>query len=153
MAQPFQFALLLQLARDKREEAVRQMQWAQQHLDQGLQQQQEIGRYREEYRARLATNSQQGILIQQWNDFQLFLARLDAAVEQMREEVLRRESGFLAAKQCWFECEKEVKAFETLAIRHQEQVLRREGRREQQLSDEWVNIVFSARVDASGSSS
>lgn len=143
MAKPFQFTLLLQLAIDKREEAVITMRNARQRLSNAQRQLEEIETYRAEYRGRLADSGRQGIRMQQWNDFRLFLARLDGAVEQMHGEIHRCEQAVEATRLAWVACEKEVKAFETLQSRHHEREALRETKLEQRRSDEWVSTTWA----------
>ena len=142
MSKPFQFAFLLELAIDKREEAARLISVAlnrQQLMRERLVQ---IEQYREEYRVRLTETGSRGMHIHQWNDFQLFLAKLDTAVEQQIVELQRSDVQVENAMQHWREREKEVKAFETLLDRHNAREIRRENRWEQGASDESATNVY-----------
>lgn len=140
MAKAFQFAFLLQLAEDKREEAARAISVAVQRLEQSKQRLTQIEQYRLEYRARLTDTASRGMRIHQWNDFHLFLAKLDSAVDQQVLDRERCEAQVEASKQAWLVCEKEVKAYEMLRARHNERENLKEAKREQKLSDEWASI-------------
>ncbi|GAB3265019.1 flagellar export protein FliJ [Chitinimonas naiadis] len=140
MAKAFQFAFLLELAEDKREEAARAISAAIQRLEQSKLRLTQIEQYRQEYRSRLTDTASRGMRIHQWNDFQLFLTKLDAAVEQQAVDKLRCESQVEATKQAWLVCEKEVKAYEMLRSRHTERENVKEAKRDQKMSDEWASI-------------
>lgn len=139
MSRRFQFDFLLKLAADRRETAARQMQEAAQRLNGARDRQEQIEGFREEYRRRLTDTAQRGINMTQYRDFQLFLAKLDTAVEQQIQEVGRCESRMEQARQEFLEQERSVKAFEALETRHQQQEVVREAKREQKLSDEWAS--------------
>ncbi|PHV13092.1 flagellar export protein FliJ [Chitinimonas sp. BJB300] len=141
MAKPFQFAFLLALAIEKREEAARLISVALSRQQQMQERLNQVEQYREEYRLRLTDTATRGMRVHQWNDFQLFLAKLDTAVEQQVMELQRSDAQVEAAKQAWLEREKEVKAFETLHERHNAREGRREGKREQNLSDESASNI------------
>ncbi|GLR14540.1 MULTISPECIES: flagellar export protein FliJ [Chitinimonas] len=149
MAKAFQFAFLLELAIDKREDAARAISAALQRLEQARARRAQIEQYREEYRTRLTDTASRGMRIHQWNDFQLFLAKLDTAVEQQLAEEARCEAQLEARKQAWQACEREVKAYETLQDRHQSRETQREAKQDQKLTDEWASIL-QRRRDASG---
>lgn len=144
MAKPFQFTFLLELAIDKRDTAASAMRDARVRLEGAIHKQQEIENYRNEYRERHAESGRHGVSIHQWQDFRLFLGKLDMAVEQMQGEILRCEQGLEVARQAWLACEKDVKAFETLQVRHEQREMQRENKREQAGSDEWVSNRFAS---------
>lgn len=141
MAKAFQFAFLLELATDKREEAARLISVAINRMQQVRERLAQVEQYREEYRLRLTDTASRGMRIHQWNDFQLFLAKLDLAVDQQQLELRRSEAQVEAAKQAWREREQEVKAYETLQDRHAERETLREAKREQGMSDEWASNI------------
>lgn len=138
MAKAFQFAFLLELAVDKREDAARAISAALGRLQQSRERLAQIEQYRAEYRQRLTDSASRGMRMHQWHDFQLFLAKLDGAVEAQANDVRRCEAVLEQTKQAWQECEKEVKAYETLEVRHHERQGRIEAKREQKQSDEWA---------------
>ncbi|WP_410498984.1 flagellar export protein FliJ [Chitinibacter sp. S2-10] len=133
----FRFAFLLQLAQDEREDASRAMQAAQAAWLQGQAKLEQVDSFRAEYRGRLASSAQTGMSVTQWRDFQLFLAKLDTAAIQQSEEVNRLSAVYEERKVQWLECEKKVKAFEALRVRHEQNEISRENRREQKILDEF----------------
>ncbi|WP_179958231.1 flagellar export protein FliJ [Chitinimonas arctica] len=150
MAKAFQFDFLLKLAIDKREDAARAISAALHKLEQARERARQIDQYREEYRRRLGDTASRGMRMQQWNDFQLFLAKLDQAVEQQAHEQVRCETLLETRKQAWLECEREVKAYETLQDRHEAREGQREAKLEQKQTDEWAAILQRRRDEQAG---
>ncbi|WP_028455146.1 flagellar export protein FliJ [Chitinilyticum litopenaei] len=133
----FRFAFLLDLARDERETAARAMQEAQGRWLTAQGKLDQLDQFRTEYRARLAGQSQGGMTVAQWRDYQLFLAKLDAACEQQQKEISRLLQLYEQSRTAWQECERKVNAFETLQLRHEQKELQREAKYEQKLLDEF----------------
>ena len=133
----FRFAFLLDLARDSREDAAREMQAAQVAWQTAQGKLEQVNSYRHEYRLRLTQGGQGGMTITQWRDFQLFLGKLDQAADLQDREVQRLHGEYERLKRQWFECEKKVKAFEALEGRHLSAEQKRELKREQALLDEF----------------
>ncbi|WP_034619092.1 MULTISPECIES: flagellar export protein FliJ [Chitinibacter] len=137
----FRFAFLLQLALDEREEASRAMQTAQAAWLQAQAKLEQVDAFRNEYRARLTQNGQQGMSVIQWRDFQLFLAKLDGAAQQQGNEVQRLAQLYQERKISWQDCERKVKAFEALRDRHERSEMAKENKREQKILDD-----FNSRI-------
>ncbi|UXY14588.1 flagellar export protein FliJ [Chitiniphilus purpureus] len=133
----FRFHFLLQLAQDEREEAARAMQAAQAAVQSAKHKLEQVETFRDEYRGRLMASGQGGMTVVQWRDYQQFLAKLDAAASAQQAEIVRLEALYLQHKEVWLACEKKVKAFEALKVRHEQDELRRESKREQKLIDEF----------------
>ncbi|KAF0814441.1 Flagellar FliJ protein [Andreprevotia sp. IGB-42] len=133
----FRFAFLLDLARESREDAARDMQAAQAAWQSAQGKLEQVNVYRQEYRARLAQGAEGGMTMIQWRDFQLFLAKLDQAADNQSREVQRLHGEYERLKQVWFDCEKKVKAFEALEHRHLTAEQLKELKREQNLLDEF----------------
>ncbi|WP_374349768.1 flagellar export protein FliJ [Chitinimonas sp.] len=142
MARAFQFDFLLQRAIDRREAAALAIGNASLRVQAAREQLAQIEAYRDEYRLRLNTNAGRGMHMHQWNDFQLFLAKLAGAIEQQMAEVERQLAALESARQFWSECVKEVKAFEALQQRHDFREAQADNRLAQRQSDEWsANMV------------
>ncbi|HSC79189.1 MAG TPA: flagellar export protein FliJ [Chitinolyticbacter sp.] len=133
----FRFAFLLELAIDEREEAARSMQAAQAAIVSATQKLEQVEVFRGEYRNRLMASGQGGMTVTQYRDFQQFLGKLDGAATAQQGEIVRLEQVYTQQKQAWLECEKKVKAFEALKVRHDQDELKRESQREQKLIDEF----------------
>ncbi|WP_028451896.1 flagellar export protein FliJ [Chitinilyticum aquatile] len=136
MAQ-FRFAFLLQLARDEREDAARAMQEAQARWLTAQGKLDQLEGYRTEYRSRLTGQTGGGMTVAQWRDYQLFLAKLDVACQQQREEIARLQQRYDDLRLVWLEKERKVKAFEALEQRHHQNEQLKENRREQKMLDDF----------------
>ncbi|MDO8959922.1 MAG: flagellar export protein FliJ [Rhodocyclaceae bacterium] len=136
MTKPFQLQSLLDLSNLRLDEAAQQLgkliageQEAGQRLDLLLQ-------YREEYRARFSVAAKNGIGPDGWRNYQHFLGRLDQAVEQARAMVDSSKQHTATGQKNWLDQRGRVKAFDTLAERHQARAAYGEARQEQKRSDE-----------------
>ena len=136
----FRFAFLLQRAEELREDAAAAMQKAQSSWLAARSKLEQVDAFRQEYRSRLTGSK--GMTVTQWRDYQLFLAKLDAAAQQQADEVASREQAYQRCLAQWQECEKKVKAFEALHERHRQAEQKRENRNEQKLLDDF-NVRFS----------
>lgn len=92
--------------------------------------------YREEYQQRFLASAKQGIGPEAWCNYQAFIDRLDDAVAQAREMVAASERRTAAGQQEWLSKRGRVKAFDTLAQRHQTRVDYAESKQEQKAFDE-----------------
>lgn len=92
--------------------------------------------YREEYQNRFLDSARDGIGRDAWHNYRAFLDRLDAAVAQAKEMVATSERRTAAGQQEWLSKRGRVKAFDTLAQRHQSRVDYAESRQEQKAFDE-----------------
>jgi flagellar FliJ protein len=92
--------------------------------------------YRDEYHARFLDAAKDGLDLGQWRNFQSFLERLDAAIGQARDLVAQSQQRTAAGRQEWISKHGRVKAFDTLAQRHQAREVYAESRQEQKSLDE-----------------
>ena len=92
--------------------------------------------YRDEYHTRFLEAARGGLAPDQWRNFQSFLDRLDSAIAQARELVAQSRERKAVGQQAWLDKRGRVKAFDTLATRHQARVEYAEQRREQKIQDE-----------------
>lgn len=95
-----------------------------------------LAQYRDEYHARFLTAAREGLSRDQWRNYQSFLDRLDVAIGQAREMVAQSHQLTAAGQQEWLAKRGRVKAFDTLAQRHQARVVYAENRMEQKDLDE-----------------
>lgn len=144
MAQEFPLQSLLDLSQLRLDEATR-------HLGELIAGQQEAAArlellmgYREEYNARFLAAAQNGIGREAWQNYRAFLDRIDEAITQARELVAASERRTAAGQQEWLAKRGKVKAFDTLAHRHQARVDYAEQRREQKALDEHVAVRFKS---------
>lgn len=92
--------------------------------------------YREEYHARFLAQAKSGIGLGEWSNYTHFLARIDDAIIPAALAVTQTQQQTLAGQQNWMGKHGRVRAFGTLADRHQSHVDSQEQRTEQKASDE-----------------
>lgn len=139
MAQAFRFQFLLEQSQEKSDKAARLMaeikaQW--QAAEQKLQQ---LQGFVDDYRNRFVAAQSSGLSVSQWRDYQLFMAKLDAALKQQVGEVELFRQRFDEAKARWLDTQREVKAMQALAERQARTELARQAKREQKELDEYAS--------------
>ncbi|MDX9993751.1 MAG: flagellar export protein FliJ [Rhodocyclaceae bacterium] len=136
MNKSFRLQPLLDLSNLRLDEATRQLgkliageQEASQRLELLVQ-------YRDEYHARFLSAAGNGLGPDTWRNYQHFLGRLDQAIEQARQMVESSKQRTVLGQKHWLDQRGKVKAFDTLAQRHQARMAHAEYRQEQKQSDE-----------------
>lgn len=92
--------------------------------------------YRDEYHSRFLAAARDGLRPDQWRNYQSFLERLDDAIGQAKAMVAQSQQLTAAGQQDWLHKRGRVKAFDTLAQRHQAREHYAEARQEQKSLDE-----------------
>jgi flagellar protein FliJ len=92
--------------------------------------------YREEYRERFRNSVHQDVHSAGWKNFQQFLHKLDDAIEQQRAAVLACEQAVQLGRREWQSKQKQVKAYDALEQRHDDQQALRRTRLDQRLMDD-----------------
>lgn len=92
--------------------------------------------YRDEYQTRFLASARDGMGRETLENYRAFLDRLDAAVAQARQMVAASEQRTADGQREWLKKQGRVKAFDTLAQRHQSRVVYAESRQEQKAVDE-----------------
>lgn len=103
--------------------------------------------YRDEYHGRFLAAARDGLGREQWRNFQQFLDKLDAAIAQAKAMMARSQQLTSVGQQDWLSKRGRVKAFDTLAQRHQAQVNYQESRQEQKNLDERAARNHTTRSD------
>lgn len=135
------FALLLRLANDRLDAAAERMRKAQQAQLQAQQMLQQLEAYIADYQQRMVHSGQAGMSIAQWQDFRLFMQKLDDAREQQQGQVELSTQRFLVEKQAWLQERRKLKSYEVLQKREEKRAALGQKRREQKTLDE-----FAARL-------
>lgn len=138
MARPFPLKTLLQLARDNSEEAGRKLGKLKAKWQEAEEKHQQLFSFREEYRNRLHLNTQQGMQMSAWREFQSFMQKLDKAIEMQGDEVAKCKLRWEAGQREWMEEQRKLKAYDTLEQRHQSKENQREAKVEQKETDEFA---------------
>ena len=115
-----------------------------------------LTQYRDEYHGRFLASARDGIGRDAWDNYRAFLDeltspgaralteamvsrdldRLDTAVAQAKEMVAASERRTASGQKEWLNKRGRVKAFDTLAQRHQSRVIHAEAKQEQKVFDE-----------------
>lgn len=104
-------------------------------------------RYRDEYHSRFLVAAENGLGLSEWSNYTRFIARIDDAIVTAAQSVAQTQQRTLAGQQDWMGKQGRVKAFNTLADRHQAVVAGEEQRAEQKASDEFGARSFSNKND------
>jgi flagellar FliJ protein len=135
----FPLQSILDLSQMKLDEATRRLGELISGEQQAAQRLELLAQYRDEYHARFLVAARDGLSRDQWRNYQSFLDRLDVAIGQAREMVAQSHQLTAAGQQEWLEKRGRVKAFDTLAQRHQARVNHAETRLEQKALDEHIS--------------
>lgn len=147
MSKTFHLQPLLDLSNLRLDEATRQLgkliageQEASQRLELLVQ-------YRNEYHSRFLDDAKKGLGPDAWRNYQHFLGRLDQAIDQARAMVNASKQRTVAGQKNWLDKQGKVKAFDTLAQRHQTRLAYGLARQEQKQSDEHTARRFGAVIE------
>lgn len=105
----------------------------------------ELQRYRDEYANGFTARAAAGFAGAGLRDYQAFLARLDEAVRQQGQLVLRAAAELEFEQQRWRDAAVQVKAVEAVGARWDAEEQRSDQRREQRDTDEHALQSFQAR--------
>jgi len=142
MTQPFTLQPLLDIMQTRTDEATRklgQLIAAEQSQKSRLQM---LEQYRQEYAVQMSEATARGITRLMLHNYQDFLSRIDAAIEQQRVAVQNSEKGTQAGQEHWKAQNKQLKAIDTLSQRHDARERYREGKQEQKLQDEFSSRKY-----------
>lgn len=145
MTQGFRFQFLLEQAQECGEKSARLMGGAKSSWQAGEQKLQQLTRFVDDYRQRLFASQQAGLSVNQWRDYQLFMLKLDTAVKQQQADVNLLLQRFEEAKAAWMETQKQVKALQALAERHEKARQAVALKREQKELDEYASKMTFRR--------
>lgn len=101
--------------------------------------------YREDYLVRFRSGMREDPHSGGWRNFHDFMDKLDAAVTQQQAIVAHALELMRKGQAEHLDRQRRVKAFDTLASRHQTAETRREGRAEQRAFDELASNVAAKR--------
>lgn len=146
MSKPFPLQILIDLAKEQSELAIRKLGelHRQSHvidskLDLLLQ-------YRQEYQVRFDESVKLGMTRMEWQNYQHFFCKLDAAIDQQKQ--LQREFGNVvkAGQVEYQQQQKKLKSFETLAERHLALESAKAARREQKELDDFSSKAYLRKL-------
>jgi flagellar FliJ protein len=94
--------------------------------------------YRDEYNGRFLEAAKNGLRPEEWQNYRHFLDRLDEAIGQARDMLNNSQRQTQVGQNEWLDKRGKVKAFDTLAQRHEQRQQYGEIKAEQKLSDEFA---------------
>ena len=103
-----------------------------------------LEQYRSEYAERLRQAIQEGLTPLTLRNYQDFLGRIDQAISQQTAAVRHSEKETAHGQAHWQAQNKQLKAMDTLAQRHDARERLLDGKREQKLQDEFSTRRFAA---------
>lgn len=138
MAQPFPLQLLLELTQEKADVASRKLGKLIAEEQRTRQRLRLLEEYRGEYLGKFRAAQASGLSPLAWSNYQSFITKLDEAIEQQRRIVEAAAKTTVLGQQKWLAQNKQAKALDTLAGRHQTRLQLAENRAEQKLLDEYT---------------
>jgi flagellar protein FliJ len=100
--------------------------------------------YREDYESRYRTAVRDGLDQAAWENFQSFMGKLDAAIEQQRLSVAQFRQRLSAGEARWREERRKLDSFDALSRRYEQSEAVRRARGEQREQDEHAAKVHGA---------
>jgi flagellar FliJ protein len=149
MPEKFTLQPLLDLMRDRTDEASRQLGQliaAEQNAKGRLQL---LSQYREEYAQRFREAQVEGLTLQRWQNYEDFLSKIDEAITQQGNIVAASEQNTAAGQQHWQEQHTRMKAIDTLSVRHWKAQDKKANKLEQKQLDEFASRSFQRGKDGS----
>ncbi|OIQ81763.1 flagellar FliJ protein [mine drainage metagenome] len=137
MAKPFRLQPLVDLAEQRSQSAARILAMLKHQWQEAQSKQQQLQDYLEEYRSRLHRQTQSGLSVLQWRDYQAFMSKLELAIEAQGHEIERCRLSWENGQVAWQACEREVKVYATLRERHVEVERKIDARQDQRVQDEF----------------
>ncbi|MBW8370583.1 MAG: flagellar export protein FliJ [Thiobacillus sp.] len=136
MATPSALHTLIDLANKETDEAAKQLGAA---LHAGDEAEQKLGllmQYRDDYAARCQSDLTAGISTTHFNNFQVFMQKLEQAIAGQQKVVSDARQRIAQARTAWQACEQKKMSFVTLADRANKESTRRELWLDQKQNDE-----------------
>ncbi len=136
MASPSALHTLIDLAQKETDEAARQLGLALRIGDDAVQKLDLLLQYRNDYAERCQSSLTSGISATHFNNFQLFMQKLDHAITGQQKVVNDTQLRIAQARAAWQACAQKKMSFVTLAERADKEQSRRELWRDQKQTDE-----------------
>ena len=136
MAHPSALNTLIDLAHKETDEAAKRLGAALRASEEAKQKLDLLMTYRDEYAKRYQTNLSSGISATHFNNFQVFMHKLDDAILGQQKVASGAEQHAEQERANWISCEQKKMSFVTLASRASKEAARCELRRDQKQNDE-----------------
>lgn len=129
---------LIELATNQTDEAAKRLGRAIRACEDTEQKLTMLLQYRDEYEARFKAGMISGITAAGYRNFQLFLEKLDLAIEGQEKIVQDAKQRIVSERSSWQSCERKRMSYDTLATRAEQVEQRKENKRDQKLMDEFA---------------
>ena len=136
MATPSALDTLIDLANKETDEAAKLLGAALRAGEEADQKLDLLTQYRDDYAARCQSSMATGISTTHFNNFQVFMQKLDHAIAGQQTVVSDAKQRIAQARAAWQACEQKKMSFVTLAGRASKENTRRELRLDQKQNDE-----------------
>jgi flagellar FliJ protein len=136
MASPSALNTLIDLAHKEADEAAKLLGAALRASEETVQKLDLLQQYRNDYALRCQSNMASGISTTHFNNFQVFMQKLDQAIAGQQKVVSDAQHRAELARAAWLVCEQKKMSFVTLADRASKEGARRELWRDQKQNDE-----------------
>lgn len=136
MATPSTLNTLIDLANKEADEAAKHLAAALRAGEEAEQKLDLLKQYRDDYATRCQSSLSAGISTTQFNNFQVFMAKLEHAIAGQQKVVADAGQRIAQARAAWQACEQKKKSFTTLAERASKADARREVWLDQKQNDE-----------------
>lgn len=136
MATPSALDTLIDLANKETDEAAKLLGAALRAGEEAAQKLGLLTQYRDDYAARCQSNLTTGISTTHFNNFQVFMQKLDHAIAGQQTVVSDTKQRIAQARAAWQACEQKKMSFVTLASRASKESTRRELWLDQKQNDE-----------------
>ena len=136
MASPSSLHTLIELANKESDEAAKRLGAALRGSEDAEQKLELLEQYRNDYAERCQSNLANGISTTHFNNFQVFMQKLDHAIAGQQKVVSDAQARTMQARAAWIACEQKKMSFVTLANRASKENMRREHGRDQKQNDE-----------------
>lgn len=139
MATPSALATLIELASKEADEAAKRVGETVRQREDATQKLELLTQYRDDYALRCQTSMADGMSATQFNNFQVFMAKLDQAIAGQQQVVADANRRADQARSAWMLCEQKKLSFVTLNDRADRAHAHRENKRDQKQNDEYAN--------------
>lgn len=142
MAKPFPLDPLIDLARERADDAAKQLGLLNKALSEANAKLELLLQYQREYQGRFDDSMRRGVTPNELRNFQEFLKKIEYAINEQKKQVQLCEQNLLAGQLEWQEKQRKLKSFETLSDRHKLQQAKTEAKREQKAQDEYSGKLY-----------
>ena len=136
MATPSALDTLIELATKETDEATKRLGRAIRVSEEAQQKLAILQQYRDDYAARFQETLTNGLTALAYRNFQLFLEKIDNAIDGQVNVVQSSQQRVAEARTAWQACERKRMSYDTLATRARDQEMRKENKRDQKSMDE-----------------